>query len=106
VTKPKVKVQKKPFVAPAPVSAPETTDMVTAKAARMALVALELVFQRLDRMSARIDALESELGTTLEIRRLLAQKDMALSLANECQMEAGKLIRTSVPHLPGFPCAN
>lgn len=107
MTKPKVKVQKKPFVAPAPVSAPETTDMVTAKAARMALDALQRVFARLDRNDARLAALEFELTTTLEIRNLLVERQDALARAAECDRRAGLVLQSDrALHLPGFPGAS
>jgi len=104
VTKKKVKAQKKPFVAPAPVTAPEPVDMVTAKAARMALDALERVFQRLDRVDLRLTTLEGELATTLEIRNLLAERSGALAKAAECDRRVGLVLASDrALHLPGFP---
>lgn len=108
MTKKKVKVQKKvPPVAPAPVPEAPQFDMVTAKAARMALDALERVFQKLDKMEARIEGLESEMGTTLEIRNLLAERNGALAKAAECDRRAGLILASDrALHLPGFPGAD
>ena len=105
MTKKKVKVQKKaPPVAPAPTPQPETVDMVTAMAARHALDALGCVFEKLNKMDARLEVLECELETTLEIRGLLTERANALAKAAECDRRAALVLASDrALHLPGFP---
>lgn len=83
-------------------------DMVTGRAARKALAGLEVVFQKLDALQRRLESVEKEMLVTLEVRRLLAEKDDALRRASEYGARAGQVIRSEVGpraglDLPGFP---